>query len=143
AFDPSGTQAILVGYEHVGTADTGVLIQLDDAMWRAGSGAASFVRAATTRAGERFSGIEWPTPGEGPGGGDRPVVVSQSGASPYNNRLRDLDPATLDFGSFVELRGSSAGADDLAFADNEFGGWGIVVICGTNGADVPYYTEIG
>lgn len=139
-----GSAAWIVGYERVGTADTGVVIVLDDARWRAGDGASAFSRAAATAAGERFTGIERPRASSGgPAGDGRPVVVSQSGSSPYVARLRELDVATGAFGGLFVARATSAGCDDLAFADNEFGGWGIVLACGTNGAEAPYYTTVG
>lgn len=143
SFDPAGGSAYIVGYETVSGANTGVVIRLDDAAWRAGMGAASFTRTALTRAGERFTGIERPPSGDGPVGDGRPVVLSASGTSTYIARLRDIDPATSTFGSFIQARATSAGCDDLAFVDNEFGTWGIVLACGVNGADAPYYTEVG
>jgi len=144
SFDPSGAYAVLAGYETVSGTPTGVLIRADDASLRAGPTAASFTRLTPARSGERFVGVEWPPPGEGPAGGGRPVVLSQSGPTPgYIARLRDLDVPADAFGTFLTAQPTSAGCDDLAFADNEFGTWGIVLVCGTNGADAPYYTEIG
>jgi hypothetical protein len=137
-----GTTAWIVGYERVGTTDTGILIAFSDAAYRRGEGLASFTRSATTVSGERLSGIEIPrAPSGGPGGG-RPVVLSQSGSSSFIARLRELDPATGMFGGLFVARATSAGCDDLAFSNNEFGAWGIVVACGSSGADMPYYTEI-
>ncbi len=143
SFDPGGGGAHLVGYERVSGADTGVVIRFDDATWRAAHDASAFTRTALTRSGERFVAIQRPPAGDGPEGDGRPVVLSQSGTSPYLARLRDLDPDADAFGAFIQTRNTSAGCDDLAFADNEFGTWGIVLVCGTNGADAPYYTEIG
>ncbi len=141
-FAADGSRAWIVGYERVGSTDTGVIITLDDAAWRRGDGAASFSRATATAAGERFAGIELPrAPSGGPGGG-RPVVLSQSGTSPYIARLRELDPTTGAFSGLFVARPTSAGCDDLAFSDNEFGQWGIVLACGTNGAEILYYTEV-
>lgn len=143
SFDPAGGSAYVVGYETVSAANTGVVIRFDDAAWRAGMGAASFTRTSITRAGERFVGIERPSAGDGPVGDGRPVLLSASGTSSYIARLRDVDPSTNAFGSFIQTRPTSAGCDDLAFVDNEFGTWGIVLACGANGADAPYYTEVG
>lgn len=143
SFDPNGGGAHLVGYERVSGADTGVVIRFDDATWRAAHDATAFTRTALTRSGERFVAVQRPPTGDGPVGDGRPVVLSQSGSSPYLARVRDLDPATDTFGAFLQTRNTSAGCDDLAFADNEFGTWGFVLVCGTNGADAPYYTEIG
>ncbi len=138
-----GSVAWIVGYERVGTTDTGVVIALDDARWRAGDGAAALSRLAATASGERFSGIARPrAPSGGPAGDGRPVVLSQSGTSPYVARLRELDPATGAFAGLFVARATSAGCDDVAFANNEFGGWGLVLACGTNGAEVLFYTSI-
>jgi hypothetical protein len=143
SFDPAGGSAQIVGYETVSGANTGVMIRFDDATWRSAHAATAFTRSALTRAGERFTGIERPAAGEGPVGDGRPVVLSASGTSPYIARLRDLDVSADAFGSFLQARPTSAGCDDLAFADNELGTWGIVLACGVNGSDNPYYTEIG
>jgi hypothetical protein len=141
-FSLDGTTAWIVGYERVGMTDTGILITLSDAAYRRGDGLASFTRSATTVSGERLSGIEIPrAPSGGPGGG-RPIVLSQSGTSSYIARLRELDPATTTFSGLFVARATSAGCDDLAFSNNEFGTWGIVLACGTNGADMPYYTQV-
>ncbi|MEZ4339636.1 MAG: hypothetical protein R3B82_23680 [Sandaracinaceae bacterium] len=139
AFDPSGDFAYLVGAEVSGGTETGVIVRVDDAMLRAGMGAAAFTRSSETRTGERFSAIEYPLP---PRSG-RPVVLSTTPSTPYIARLRELDPTTSTFMGLVTANNTSAGCMDLAFADNEFGGWGIVMVCGLNGGDAPYYTEIG
>ena len=142
-FADDGSVAWITGYERVGTNDTGVILALDDARYRAGDGLAAFSRLSATATGERFTAILRPrAPSSGPAGDGRPVVLSQSGSSPYIARLRELDPATGAFAGLFVARATSAGCDDLAFADNEFGGWGIVLACGVNGADAPYYTSI-
>lgn len=141
-FAEDGSVAWIVGHERTGSADTGIVIELDDARWRAGDGALAFSRLSATAAGERFTGIARPRAPSGGPAGALPVVLSQSGSSPYIARLRGLDPATGTFTGIIAARATSAGCDDLAFADNEFGGWGIVLACGTNGADAPYYTEV-
>ncbi len=143
SFAPAGGSAYVVGYETVSGANTGVVIRFDDATWRATPTIAAFTRTAITRAGERFTGIERPSAGDGPVGDGRPVLLSASGTSSYIARLRDIDPATDTLGAFVTAQPTSAGCDDLAFVDNEFGTWGIVLACGANGADAPYYTEVG
>jgi len=142
SFDPSGSSATIVGYETVSMVSTGVIIRFSDATWRATPGATAFTRSAITRAGERFTAIERPAVGEGPVGDGRPVVLSATPAVPSIARLRDLDVAADAFGSFVQAHNTSAGCDDLAFADNDFGTWGIVLACGSGGSDNPYYTEV-
>lgn len=144
AFDPGGQFALIAGYEIVAGAETGILIEVSDAMIRGGMASAAFTRLAELRAGERFTAIEYPGPGEGAAGDGRPFVLSSTRLSTaYIYRLRELDVVTRTFAGLVEARNSSAGCDDIAFADNEFGGWGVVVVCGVNGADVPYYTVVG
>jgi hypothetical protein len=142
-FDPSGSFAILTGYDRVSSTDTGALLVFDDATYRGGSASTAITRLSETRAGERFMAITYPPAGDGAAGDGRPVVLGSTGASPYYARLRELDLTTRTFAGIVETRPTSAGCDDLAFADNEFGGWGIVVVCGGGGADAPYYTQIG
>lgn len=142
AFSADGATAWIVGHERISSTDSGVIIGFDDAAWRAGDGAAAFSRLAATTSGERPSGIAIPrAPSGGPGDG-RPVVLTQSGTSPYIARLRELDPETGTFDGLFVARSTGAGCDDLTFADNEFGEWGIVLACGTNGAEILYYTEV-
>ncbi|MFK7989077.1 MAG: hypothetical protein AB8I08_23870 [Sandaracinaceae bacterium] len=141
-FSTDGSHAFLVGYETA--VETGVIVRFDDTTWRSAGDATAFTRVAETRAGERFTGIALPHASGGPAGDGRPVVLSSSGSSPgYIARLRELDPATDTFSGLVVAQATAAGCDDLAFVDNEFGGWGIVVVCGSGFADTKYYTEIG
>jgi len=56
--------------------------------------------------------------------------------------LRELNPATGTYEGLLTTTTTGAGADDLIFVDNEYGEWGILVVCGVNGADTHYYTEI-
>jgi len=139
AFDPSGDFAYLVGADVESGAETGVIYRMDDAMVRAGAPERAFTRLTETRSGERFAAIEYPlAPRTGP-----PLVLSTTVSSPYIARLRELDPATDTFMGLVTADNTSAGCMDVAFANNEFGGWGAVLVCGVNGGDAPYYTEIG
>lgn len=138
-FDPSGAFAYVVGAISDAGAETGVLFRMDDAMARGGMASAAFTQSSETRAGERFAALEYPLPPRtGP-----PVLLSTTTRSPYIARLRELDTATDTFMGLVTASPRSAGCMDLAFAENEFGDWGIVVVCGINGGDAPYYTEIG
>lgn len=141
-FSPDGSTAWIVGYERISSTDSGVIIRFDDAAYRRGDGLASFTRLGVTLGGERPAGIELPRAASGGPASGHPILLTQSGTSPYIARLRDLDPATGAFGSFVLARATGAGCDDLTFVDNEFGGWGILLACGTNGAEILYYTDI-
>lgn len=141
-FSADGSVAWIVGYERVSSTDSGVIIQLSDAAYRRGDGLASFSRLSAAAPGERFAGIALPRAASGGPGGGPPVVLSQSGTSPYIARLRELDPATGAFGGLFVARATGAGCDDLTFSNNEFGTWGIVLACGTNGAEILYYTEV-
>jgi hypothetical protein len=142
-FSADGGTAWIVGHERISSTDSGVVMAFSDAAYRRGDGVASFRRLAVSLSGERPSGIERPRAASGGPGGDHPVVLTQSGTSPYIARLRELDPATETFRGLFVARPTGAGCDDLAFVDNEFGGWGLVLACGTNGAEILYYTEIG
>jgi hypothetical protein len=142
-FSADGSTAWIVGYERISATDSGVVIAFSDAAYRRGDGVASFRRLAVSLGGERPSGIERPRAASGGPGGGHPVLLTQSGTSPYVARLRELDPVAETFGGLFVARPTGAGCDDLAFVDNEFGGWGLVLACGTNGAEILYYTEIG
>ncbi|MGE0790941.1 MAG: hypothetical protein AB7S26_35045 [Sandaracinaceae bacterium] len=138
-FAPDGAFAYLVGADVDAGAETGVIVRGDDAAIRAAVGPSAFTRLSETRAGERFTGIEFPlAPRTG-----SPIVLSTTPTSPYIARLRELDPTTGTFMGLVAAQPTSAGCSDLAFADNEFGGWGVVLVCGISGGDAPYYTVIG
>jgi hypothetical protein len=140
-FEASGARAWIVGTERTSSADTGVVLRWDDAAWRGGT--PTLTRLADARAGEAFTGITFPGPSGGPAGDGRPVVLSQARVgTAYVARLRELDTTTEAFAGLVVARSTSAGCDDLAFVDNEFGTWGIALVCGSGGADTPYYTEI-
>ena len=136
-FDPSGDFAIIVGWHQAsaGAAPEGVLLRFDDAAWRAGS-PTPFTFLPETRAGENFVAIEMPwDPGP-------PIVLSRRGSSSSIATLRQLDTATGRFAGLVTATPTSAGCDDLAFVNNEFGTWGVAVVCGSGSADARYYTEI-
>ncbi|NOY92458.1 MAG: hypothetical protein GXP55_14790, partial [Deltaproteobacteria bacterium] len=138
-FDPSGDFGLLVGTRRDGSgAETGVLYRFDDAAWRAGTLASVLVaQPSADRAGTRFMATAYPW------NSGLPMVLAQSGNSPYVATIRRYDPATGDFGSFIKARATGAGCEDLAFVNNEFGGEGVLLVCGLNGAEAPYWTSIG
>ncbi|MCA9660585.1 MAG: hypothetical protein KC486_19750, partial [Myxococcales bacterium] len=132
-FTPDGSKALIVG---VDDNDTGRIAAFDDAAYRAGE--ALPVSLLLERPGEALVAIEYPWD-DGP-----PVVLGkQENGQGWIARLRDLDVEAGAFGDFVEGFGSITGCDDFAFVNNEFGGPGIYVICGHNGADHRYYTWLG
>ena len=118
-------------------AEHGNVYRLDDVALRAGE---PFLQAipALRLQGTPIMGIDQPWDG-----GHPVVLVKRDIGAAWNAILRSVDPEALVFGDLVAAHLSSAGCDDLAFANNEFGGPGILVVCGENGADFLYYTEIG
>ncbi|MEM9074406.1 MAG: hypothetical protein AAGE52_38285, partial [Myxococcota bacterium] len=142
-FAPSGEVAYIVGYDV--TPETGVIVKLDDATWRAAGDATAFTRLEEIRAGQRFTAIAYPGPLGGPAGDGRPVILAtqERMEGGFLARIRELDPATDTFDGLVESQPTDAGCNDLSFVDNEFREWGIAIVCGTNGSDVVYYSSIG
>ena len=136
AWDPSGDFGIAVGWRTRSGADEGVVFHFDDALWRATGTDPTTESTDAVRPGAYFVGIEYPVSG-------LPIVLSRNGGFPYNAALRRYDPAMDDFTSFITATPTSAGCDDLAFVNNEFGGEGVAVVCGSGGADAPYWTTIG
>jgi len=135
-FDPGGGFALLVGYEF-GAVTEGVVFRLDDALYRSGGSTSQiFSELPSLRAAGLHTGIERPW------NGGLPVLLSRNDAGTFA-QLREVDTATGDFGSLNTATASAAGCDDLAFADNELGDPGVLVVCGTNGADSLFYTEVG
>ena len=135
AWDPSGDFGLLVGFRTRSGADEGVVFRFDDAMWRA-TGTNPTTEEDGVRAGALFVGVEYPVSG-------LPMILSRPSSSPWNATLRRFDPSTGMFTSFVTATPASAGCDDLAFVNNEFGGEGVAVVCGSSSADARYWTEIG
>lgn len=73
----------------------------------------------------------------------QPVVLFESEQNGfYIWTLRELDPETGNFSGLVTSTTAGAPAEDLAFVNNEFGQWGILVVGGSTGADTSYYTEL-
>lgn len=140
-FAPDGRFALLTGRHVTDDATTGVVYRLD-----AAPDAAPVRLEEVAPAGETVSAVAWAhgVPGED-GRVERhglPLLLTKrrnQGAG-YVATLREFDPELGELTDFVDARASSAGCDDLAFADNEFGEPGVLVVCGENGADVLYYT---
>jgi len=136
AFDPSGARAVLVGAT-IGTTGAGVVYTFDDALWREhGTVEAALAPVSFAPAVAQYVAVDYAPSGEGP------YVLSTSTSSPYNFALRVLDLSDED-AVFLGTRASSAGCNDIAFAGNEFGDPGVLVVCGTNGFDSWYYTVVG
>lgn len=134
-FDPSGDFALLVG-SHDRAA--GVVYRFDDAAYRAGGADVVAELPGLQQAGAPIVSVKYPWDG------GAPVVLSKVdvGAA-WNARLRDIDLDGAAYGELFVAHFSSAGCDDLAFANNEFGGPGMLLVCGDGGADFLYYTEVG
>ena len=137
AFAPDGSHAYLVGTEISANARIGVVWRFDDPMYRQRDAAVMPVaREVLRHAQGDLTGIEYPRDG-GP-----PVVLGRIGPQGSTAVLRELDPLTDTFSGLLASHFSGVGCDDLAFVNNEFGGPGIVIVCGGNGADTLYYTEV-
>jgi hypothetical protein len=70
-----------------------------------------------------------------------PVVLGRR-SSPYVMTLIQLNEATGD-ATYLNATATSAGCNDVTYVNNEFGQPGLLVVCGINGFDARYYTEIG
>jgi hypothetical protein len=138
AFDPDGTQAYLVGTRRVrNPASTdGVVYRFDDALFRGGDPAP--VAETAVAAGNELGAIAWPHAAEG-----RPVVLGRAGPQYQSAVLRELDPVTGLFDGLVTTEFAGAGCQDVVFAEDEFGGQGLLVACGINGGQMLFYATIG
>jgi len=142
-FDPSGDFALLVGWHEITsgntTTKTGLIVRLDDLAARTGGDATDVLEVYPSHGvADPIHALRYPR------GGGLPVVLARRNErSPYWAILRDFDPQTGFAGSFAPLTQTSAGCDDFDFVNNEFGDPGILVVCGFNGADTHYYTEVG
>ena len=135
-FDASGDFALLVGTE-LGATSEGVVFRLDDALYRSGGTTAQiFGELTALRVAGRHTGIARPW------SGGLPVLLTRDVAGTIAT-LREIDTTTGTFGPLVTSINSGAGCDDVAFANNEFGDPGLLVVCGVSGADVLFYTEVG
>ena len=138
-FDPSGEFALIVGKARRNDASDGFVVRLDDAAVRTWAPDQPVPMTEVLREpGTPFVAIEYPWR-EG-----LPVVLAQVdlGRS-YEAILRELDPLAGRFTEFRQRQVTGPGCDDFAFVDNEFGDSGMLVVCGTNGAEVMYYTTLG
>ena len=113
------------------------LFALDVGAWESGAelpAALSEIPLSTTRPRAAALGVH-PETGE-------VVLLSRTARSPYTMWLDAVDP---DTGAVTSLTATatSAGCQDLAFAYNELGGDGWLIVCGENGADVWTYKQIG
>jgi hypothetical protein len=138
AFDPDGTQAYLVGTRRVrNPASTdGVVYRFDDALFRGGDPAP--VAETAVAAGNEFGAIAWPHSAEG-----HPVVLGRAGPQFQSAVLRELDPDSGLFAGLVTTEFAGAGCQDVVFAEDEFGGQGLLVACGINGGQMLFYATIG
>jgi len=143
SFDPTGRFALLVGHR-VGNAPTAVVFRFEDAAWRAWSGDPAPVvhELIDARRAEVFSSVAWPW------GSGLPIIQGNNylGSGNLNNPilyLRDFDPEAGAFGSFTAARNSSSPCDEATWAKDQYGNPGILVACGTNGADVLFYHWVG
>ncbi len=134
-FDAAGERAILVGWQDVRGARTGVVHHLDDAAYRNGQDLP--VAEVLQVDGHELAAIARPFEPAG-----RPVILSRSNRNGVAT-LREYDPDLPGFDGLVAARASGGvGCQDVAFAHDAFGNPSLVVVCGINGAVVLHYSEI-
>jgi hypothetical protein len=142
-FDPSGDFALLVGWHEItsggNTTKAGLIVRLDDLAARTGGDATDALEVYPSHGiADPIQALRYPR------GGGLPVVLARRNErSPYWAILRDFDPQTGFAGDLAALTTTDAGCDDFDFVNNEFGDPGMLVVCGSNGADTHYYTEVG
>ncbi|MEM7246006.1 MAG: hypothetical protein AAF533_11735 [Acidobacteriota bacterium] len=140
-FSPDGSQALVVGHD-TSSGNVGVVRLFDAAGWIAsgadprGDPTPFFSDITGLPVVETFSAVEYPDDG------GLPVLLSSTLRSPYSMVLRRFDPAAGDT-EFLTSSATTAGCQDIAFVDNEWDEPGILVVCGVNGYDGLYYTEVG
>ena len=136
----SGGQALLVG-TRIGDATASEVWVFDDAAYRADdtTPAAAFAQLSGAASREFAEAVTFAGPRHGDG---RPLILSRSDRFPYTMWLDALD---LESGTTELLVASatSAGCQDIAYVENEFGNAGYLIVCGVNGYDGLYWTEVG
>ncbi|MFN3202419.1 MAG: hypothetical protein ACE366_28730 [Bradymonadia bacterium] len=141
-FTRDGRGALIVGA--VDDAPAGVVFWFDHLLWQAGLPAVSEVGRLP---GITFEAVEMP-----PWADDNwahPVILGRGGNSGARTAfLWSFDPfgGPEGLGEFVgqaPAQFSGTGCDDIAFAPDEFGGTGVFVACGENGAETLFYAVIG
>ena len=139
AFNPEGTVAILVGYRIASgsSSTTGVVYRFDTEVW-ATAGLASAITALTPTAADRYMAVEF----DANSGTFILLSANGTGTTSYNVALRSYDPQANTFG-FIAAQATGAGCSDFAFVANEFGDPGTLIVCGENGYDALYWTEVG
>ena len=137
-FDPSGDFATLLGrVVPSGTGpDVGVIFRFDDAAYRTATGSV-FTQVTGVPTVWAFTSMAYPWDG------GLPVVLAWTDTGPaYAAFLYEYDPA---LGTLTQLvaEPTSAGCQGVTFVNNEYGDPGILAVCGINGYDAFYFTEIG
>jgi hypothetical protein len=134
-----------VGYAFDGVDSRGVIYRWDDTVWRnTADPALAWQELVGLAFREVYESVQF-TVTEASEGGEpsaEVMVLSRRGRSPYNMWLDALDTST---GGMTLLANSSTsiGCQDIAPVRNEFGNQGFVIVCGLNGYDGFYYTEVG
>lgn len=140
AFSPDGRVALIVGTRIGGTTE-GVAWVFDDAAYRAAdaSPALAFRRLTGVASRPYFEAVTFAGPRHSDG---QPILLSRSARAPYSMWLDAID---VDAGTSTVLVASAttAGCQDIAYIENEFGNAGYLVVCGVNGYDGRYWTEVG
>ncbi len=135
-FAPDGSYALITGYIALSGGGTrATLRRFDHARWMAGDpDVIEQIDDVPTRG--MYESVSYR--GDGP----VPLLVARSERSPYTMHLDAWDDDARS-SAFVVATATSAGCQDIAYATNEFGGPGYLVVCGVNGYDAWYYTRVG
>jgi hypothetical protein len=135
-FAPSGAYALLTGRD-TGT-DEGVVFRLDHAVWEASAPSTTgvFSEYVSLLSVGSYASVLFRR------SGGLPVLLGRSSDWPYTMHLLELGPDTGD-ATILAASATGAGCQDLADVRNEWGDPGILVVCGINGYDALYLTEVG
>lgn len=137
AFEPNGSSATLVGSETISGVTTGVVYQLDDALLRdylTGTQYTPITKIVTATGSNPYVAIAYPWQT-----GTNPVILERTQNIAI---LREYNTAIGNFEGLLAATNTSAGCDDIAFVDDEFGEPGILVVCGLNGSDALFYAPV-
>ncbi|MBU1222087.1 hypothetical protein KKF34_13765 [Myxococcota bacterium] len=138
-FSPDGTYALFTGYRDTSTGDDGVVFRFDTQAWKAGMSnpAAAITEVDLTVNAfvpEAISAVVFATNG-------KTYISARKNSYSYIYYLFELD---VDTGIISQLAASasSAGCQGMTEVNNEYGDWGLLTVCGINGYDAFYYTEV-
>ncbi|MBI5495180.1 MAG: hypothetical protein HY904_09125 [Deltaproteobacteria bacterium] len=139
AFEPAGGFALLTGYEIASGVKRGVVLDFAFDQWLAGETdpAVLFTFRSGVPASSGVMSVKYPSDGGEPA----LLFQTEQGGGNYTMALRRLDVAANTW-TLLGARATSAGCADLAFVHGALGNPGILVVCGTNGYDALFWSEV-